>query len=49
MTRVHAQNRYALLRTFEPLPGVMGVKLYLDFNLGVLIPTMPVRAIALAP
>ncbi|VFR85130.1 hypothetical protein ISE1_3751 [plant metagenome] len=50
LTRFAAQNLYAPLRTVEPLPGVMRVNLRrdLDLDLGTLVPTLPVRAIALA-
>jgi len=48
LTRFAAQNLYAPLRTVEPLPGVMRVNLRRDLNLGTLMPTMPVRALALA-
>ncbi|EMM6791468.1 TIGR03749 family integrating conjugative element protein, partial [Pseudomonas aeruginosa] len=39
---------YAPLRTVEPLPGVMRVNLRRDLDLGTLMPTLPVRAVALA-
>lgn len=48
LTRFAAQNLYAPLRTVEPLPGVMRVNLRRDLDLGTLVPTLPVRAIALA-
>ena len=48
LTRFAAQNLYAPLRTVEPLPGVMRVNLRRDLDLGTLIPTLPVRAVALA-
>ena len=50
LTRFAAQNLYAPLRTVEPLPGVMRVNLRrdLDLDLGTLMPTLPVRAVALA-
>jgi integrating conjugative element protein (TIGR03749 family) len=48
LTRFAAQNLYAPLRTVEPLPGVMRVNLRRDLNLGTLMPTLPVRAVALA-
>ncbi|WP_454693394.1 TIGR03749 family integrating conjugative element protein [Achromobacter aegrifaciens] len=48
LTRFAAQNLYAPLRTVEPLPGVMRVNLRRDLDLGTLMPTLPVRAIALA-
>ncbi|WP_425425156.1 TIGR03749 family integrating conjugative element protein [Xenophilus azovorans] len=48
LTRFAAQNLYAPLRTVEPLPGVMRVTLRRDLDLGTLMPTLPVRAVALA-
>ncbi|MFG0828945.1 TIGR03749 family integrating conjugative element protein [Pseudomonas sp. CJQ_7] len=48
LTRFAAQNLYAPLRTVEPLPGVMRVNLRRDLDLGTLMPTQPVRAVALA-
>ena len=48
LTRFAAQNLYAPLRTVEPLPGVMRVNLRRDMDLGTLMPTLPVRALALA-
>jgi len=48
LTRFAAQNLYAPLRTVEPLPGVMRVNLRRDLDLGTLMPTLPVRAVALA-
>ncbi len=48
LTRFAAQNLYAPLRTVEPLPGVMRVNLRRDLDLGTLMPTLPVRAAALA-
>jgi len=48
LTRYAAQNLYAPLRTVEPLPGVMRVNLRKDMDLGTLMPTLPVRAAALA-
>jgi len=48
LTRFAAQNLYAPLRTVEPLPGVMRVNLRRDLNLDTLMPTLPVRAVALA-
>ncbi|BFO03095.1 TIGR03749 family integrating conjugative element protein [Pseudomonas aeruginosa] len=48
LTRFAAQNLYAPLRTVEPLPGVMRVNLRRDLDLGTLMPTLPVRAGALA-
>jgi len=48
LTRHAAQNLYAPLRTVEPLPGVMRVNLPRDLDLDTLMPTLPVRAVALA-
>ncbi|MCI3204087.1 MULTISPECIES: TIGR03749 family integrating conjugative element protein [Pandoraea] len=48
LTRFAAQNLYAPLRTVEPLAGVMRVNLRRDLDLGTLVPTLPVRAVALA-
>lgn len=48
LTRFAAQNLYAPLRTVEPLPGVMRINLRRDLDLGTLMPTLPVRAVALA-
>ncbi|MEL7551429.1 TIGR03749 family integrating conjugative element protein [Pseudomonas protegens] len=48
LTRFAAQNLYAPLRTVEPLPGVMQVNLRRDLDLGTLVPTLPVRSVALA-
>lgn len=48
LTRFAAQNLYAPLRTVEPLPGVMRVNLRRDLDLGTLMPTLPLRAVALA-
>lgn len=48
LTRFAAQNLYAPLRTVEPLPGVMRVNLRRNLELGTLMPTLPVRALALA-
>ncbi|MBX6066557.1 TIGR03749 family integrating conjugative element protein [Pseudomonas aeruginosa] len=48
LTRFAAQNLYAPLRTVEPLSGVMQVNLRRDLDLGTLMPTLPVRAVALA-
>ena len=47
LTRFAAQNLYAPLRTVEPLPGVMRINLRRDLDLGTLMPTLPVRAVAL--
>ncbi|HNK18327.1 MAG TPA: TIGR03749 family integrating conjugative element protein, partial [Piscinibacter sp.] len=46
--RFAAQSLYAPLRTVEPLPGVMRINLRRDMDLGTLMPTLPVRALALA-
>ena len=48
LTRFAAQNLYAPLRTVEPLPGVMRVNLRRDLDLGMLMPTLAVRATAIA-
>jgi integrating conjugative element protein (TIGR03749 family) len=48
LTRYAAQNLYAPLRTVEPLRGVMRTTLSRDLNLDTLLPTLPVRASALA-
>ena len=48
LTRHAAQNLYAPLRTVEPLPGVMRANLPRDLDLDTLMPTLPVRAVALA-
>ncbi|SSW71220.1 hypothetical protein AVE30378_04447 [Achromobacter veterisilvae] len=48
LTRFAAQNLYAPLRTVEPLAGVMRVNLRRDLDLGTLMPTLPVHAVALA-
>ena len=48
LARFAAQNLYAPLRTVEPLPSVMRVNLRRDLDLGTLMPTLPVRAVALA-
>ncbi len=48
LTRFAAQSLYAPLRTVEPLPGVMRVNLRRDLDLDTLMPTLPVRALALA-
>ncbi|OVZ16660.1 integrating conjugative element protein [Pseudomonas aeruginosa] len=48
LTRFAAQNLYAPLRTVEALPGVMRVNLRRDMDLTTLMPTLPVRAVALA-
>lgn len=49
LTRFAAQHLYAPLRTVEPLPGVMRVNLPRDLDLDTLMPTLPVRAVALDP
>ena len=48
LTRFAAQNLYAPLRTVEPLPGVMRVNLRRNLDLDTLLPTLPVRWVALA-
>ncbi|MFW7343920.1 TIGR03749 family integrating conjugative element protein [Pollutimonas sp. H1-120] len=48
LTRHAAQNLYAPLRTVEAVPGIMRVNLRGDLNLATLLPTLPVRAVALA-
>lgn len=48
LTRYAAQNLYAPLRTVEPVPGAMRVNLRRDLPLDTLLPTLPVRAEALA-
>lgn len=48
LTRHAAQNLYAPLRTVEAVPGVMRVTLRGDLNLDSLLPTLPIRAVALA-
>lgn len=48
LTRFAAQNLYAPLRTVEPSPGVMRANLRRDLDLSTLMPTLPVRAVALA-
>ncbi|HBP5352961.1 TIGR03749 family integrating conjugative element protein [Pseudomonas aeruginosa] len=48
LTRFAAQNLYAPLRTVEPLAGVMRVNLRRNLDLGTLMPTLSVRAVALA-
>ena len=48
LTRYAAQSLYAPLRTVEPVPGVMRVNLRRDLPLDTLLPTLPVRAQALA-
>ncbi len=48
LTRYAAQSLYAPLRTVEAVPGVMRVNLRGDLNLETLLPTLPVRALAVA-
>lgn len=48
LTRHAAQNLYAPLRTVEAVPGVLRVNLRGDLNLDSLLPTLPVRALAVA-
>ena len=48
LTRYAAQNLYAPLRTVEPVAGVGRVNLRRDLSLDTLLPTLPVRARALA-
>lgn len=48
LTRHAAQNLYAPLRTVEAVPGIMRVNLRGDLSLDTLLPTLPVRAVALA-
>ena len=48
LTRYAAQNLYAPLRTVEPVPGVIRVNLRRDLALDTLLPTLAVRATALA-
>lgn len=48
LTRHAAQNLYAPLRTVEPVPGIDRVNLRGDLPLDTLLPTLPVRARALA-
>ncbi len=48
LTRHAAQNLYAPLRTVEAVPGIMRVNLRGNLNLDTLLPTLPVRAFALA-
>ncbi|WP_439650453.1 TIGR03749 family integrating conjugative element protein [Pollutimonas nitritireducens] len=48
LTRHAAQNLYAPLRTVEAIPGIMRVNLRGDLNLDTLLPTLPVRALAVA-
>ena len=48
LTRYAAQNLYAPLRTVEPVAGIGRVNLRRDLALDTLLPTLPVRAQALA-
>lgn len=48
LTRYAAQNLYAPLRTVEPVPGIARVNVRRGIALGTLLPTLPVRAQALA-
>ncbi|KAF0809650.1 hypothetical protein A167_01465 [Alcanivorax sp. S71-1-4] len=48
LTRYAAQSLYAPLRTVEPVNGVVRVNLRRDLALDTLLPTLPVRARALA-
>lgn len=48
LTRHAAQNLYAPLRTVEPVPGIGRVNLRRNISLDTLLPTLPVRAQALA-
>jgi integrating conjugative element protein (TIGR03749 family) len=48
LTRYAAQNLYAPLRTVEPLPGVRRVNLAGDLSLDLLMPSLPIKAKALA-
>ncbi|MDP9124386.1 MAG: TIGR03749 family integrating conjugative element protein [Pseudomonadota bacterium] len=48
LTRYAAQNLYAPLRTVEPTPGIGRVNLRSNLALDTLLPTLPVRAQALA-
>ena len=48
LTRYAAQNLYAPLRTVEPVPGLGRVNLRRGLELSTLLPTLPVRAQALA-
>ncbi len=48
LTRYAAQNLYAPLRTVEPVPGIGRVNLRRNLALDTLLPTLPVRAQALA-
>ncbi|VFR29013.1 FIG01212985: hypothetical protein [plant metagenome] len=48
LTRYAAQNLYAPLRTVEPVSGITRVNLKRNLPLDTLLPTLPVRAQALA-
>ncbi|EKY3920598.1 TIGR03749 family integrating conjugative element protein [Enterobacter hormaechei] len=48
LTRYAAQNLYAPLRTIEPVSGITRVNLKRNLPLDTLLPTLPVRARALA-
>jgi integrating conjugative element protein (TIGR03749 family) len=48
LTRYAAQSLYAPLRTVEPVNGISRVNLRRDLALDTLLPTLPVRARALA-
>jgi integrating conjugative element protein (TIGR03749 family) len=48
LTRYAAQNLYAPLRTVEPVAGIARVNLRRELALDTLLPTLPVRARALA-
>ncbi|QNM96710.1 TIGR03749 family integrating conjugative element protein [Chitinimonas koreensis] len=48
LTRYAAQNLYAPLRTVEPVAGIGRVNLQRELDLESLLPTLPVRARALA-
>lgn len=48
LTRYAAQSLYAPLRTVEPLAGITRASMHRDLPLDTLLPTLPVRARALA-
>lgn len=48
LTRYAAQSLYAPLRTVEPVPGIGRVNLSRELDTAMLLPTLPVRALALA-
>jgi integrating conjugative element protein (TIGR03749 family) len=48
LTRYAAQSLYAPLRTVEPVQGISRVSLRRDLDISMLLPTLPVRASALA-